>query len=58
MKSIESREWQYILGVVVLPLIKPALNVGTMKLKSSKCVANIINFICSLFIGILMLIVF
>ena len=31
MKSIEPRGWQYILGVVVLPLIRPALNVGTMK---------------------------
>ena len=45
----------YILGVVVLPLIRPALNVGVMKLKSSKCVANVIISIWSLFIGILML---
>ena len=44
-----------ILEVVVLPLIRPALNVGAMKLKSSKCLANIIISICSLFIGILML---
>ena len=55
MKSIEPRGWQYILGVVVLPLIRPALNVGVMKLKSSKCVANIIISIWSLFIRILML---
>ena len=55
MKSIEPRGWQYILGVVVLPLIRPALNVGVMKLESSKCVANIIISIWSLFIGILML---
>ena len=34
---------------------RPALNVGVMKLKSSKCVANIIISIWSLFIGILML---
>ena len=47
--------WQYILGMVVLPLIRLALNVGAMKLISSKCVANIIISICSLFIGILML---
>ena len=25
MKSMEPREWQYILGVVVLPLIRPSL---------------------------------
>ena len=55
MKSIEPTGWQYTLGVVVLPLIRPALNVGVMKLKSSKCVANIIISIWSLFIGILML---
>ena len=47
MKSIEPRGWQYILGVVVLPLIRPALNVGVMKLRSSKCVANIIISIWS-----------
>ena len=55
MKSIEPRGWQYILGVIVLPLIRPALNVGVMKLKSSKCVANITISIWSLFIGIVML---
>ena len=55
MKSIEPRGWQYILGVGVLPLIRPDLKVDVMKLKSSKCVANIIISIWSLFIGILML---
>ena len=42
IKSIEPRGWQCILGVVVLPLIRSVLNVGAMKLKSLKCVANMI----------------
>ena len=33
MKSIEPRGWWYILGVVVLPLIRPPLNMGAMKVK-------------------------
>ena len=49
MKSIEPQGWQYVLRVVVLPLIRPALNVGAMKLKLSKCVAHIIISIFSVY---------
>ena len=31
--EIEHRGWQYILGMVVLPLIRPPLNVGAMKFR-------------------------